>query len=111
MDPQVAPVSGRYVVVRLEDSKEATFKQLIIEEGPSVSEGAKFGLAAPSHRGELECGDLRGGRVQGGCGLMSSSAWSPGANPGSLRVNCASGVDEKAINGGQEVILKSPPVT
>lgn len=33
VDPQVAPVSGRYVVVRLEDSQEATFKQLIIEEG------------------------------------------------------------------------------
>ena len=33
VDPQVAPVSGRYVVVCLEDSQEATFKQLIIEEG------------------------------------------------------------------------------
>ena len=33
VDPQVAPVSGRYVVVRLEDSQEATFKQLIVEEG------------------------------------------------------------------------------
>lgn len=33
VDPQVTTVSGRYVVVRLEDSHEATFKQLIIEEG------------------------------------------------------------------------------
>lgn len=31
VDPQVAPVSGRYVVVHLEDSPEATFKQLIVE--------------------------------------------------------------------------------
>jgi SOS-response transcriptional repressor LexA len=31
VDPQVAPVSGRYVVVHLEDSHEATFKQLIVE--------------------------------------------------------------------------------
>lgn len=28
VDPQVTPVGGRYVVVRLEDSLEATFKQL-----------------------------------------------------------------------------------
>lgn len=33
VDPHVAPTSGRYVVVRLEDSREATFKQLIVEEG------------------------------------------------------------------------------
>jgi len=32
VDPQVAAVSGRYVVARLEESHEATFKQLIVEE-------------------------------------------------------------------------------
>ncbi len=32
-DPQVSPDSGKYVVVRLEDSHEATFKQLIVEGG------------------------------------------------------------------------------
>ena len=31
VDPEAAPLSGRYVVVRLEDSHEATFKQLIVE--------------------------------------------------------------------------------
>lgn len=33
VDPHVDPISGRFVVVRLDDSQEATFKQLIIEEG------------------------------------------------------------------------------
>lgn len=33
VDPQVTPVSGRYVVVQLGDAEEATFKQLIIEDG------------------------------------------------------------------------------
>ena len=33
VDPQVAPSDGKYVVVRLEDSQEATFKQLIVEGG------------------------------------------------------------------------------
>jgi len=33
VDPEVTPESGKYVVVRLEDSDEATFKQLIIEGG------------------------------------------------------------------------------
>jgi hypothetical protein len=40
---------------------------------------------------------------------MSSSAWSPGRNPYSERVNSASGVDEKSIDDGRNVILKSPP--
>jgi len=40
---------------------------------------------------------------------MSSSAWPPAGNPYSERVNSASGVDEKAINDGRNVILKSPP--
>lgn len=31
VDPQVSPDSGKYVVVRMEDSHEATFKQLIVE--------------------------------------------------------------------------------
>ena len=31
VDPQVSPDSGKYVVVRIEDSHEATFKQLIVE--------------------------------------------------------------------------------
>jgi len=31
VDPHVVPVSGNYVVVRLEDAHEATFKQLIVE--------------------------------------------------------------------------------
>jgi SOS-response transcriptional repressor LexA len=31
VDPEAAPISGRYVVVRLECSHEATFKQLIVE--------------------------------------------------------------------------------
>jgi SOS-response transcriptional repressor LexA len=33
VDPQVAPVSGRYVVAQLGDAEEATFKQLIVEDG------------------------------------------------------------------------------
>jgi SOS-response transcriptional repressor LexA len=33
VDPHVEPVSGKYVVVILEDTAEATFKQLIIEGG------------------------------------------------------------------------------
>ena len=33
VDPDVSPDNGKYVVVRLDDSNEATFKQLIIEEG------------------------------------------------------------------------------
>ena len=31
VDPEAAPISGRYVVVRMEGSHEATFKQLIVE--------------------------------------------------------------------------------
>jgi len=31
VDPDISPDNGKYVVVRLEDSNEATFKQLIIE--------------------------------------------------------------------------------
>lgn len=33
VDPHVEPISGRYVVVMLEDAEEATFKQLIVEGG------------------------------------------------------------------------------
>ena len=33
VDPNVSPDHGKYVVVRLDESNEATFKQLIIEEG------------------------------------------------------------------------------
>jgi SOS-response transcriptional repressor LexA len=33
VDPHVEPVSGKYVVVMLEDSAETTFKQLIVEGG------------------------------------------------------------------------------
>jgi len=33
VDPHVEPIGGRYVVVMLEDSNEATFKQLIVEGG------------------------------------------------------------------------------
>lgn len=33
VDPHVEPISGRYVVVLLEDAEEATFKQLIVEGG------------------------------------------------------------------------------
>ena len=33
VDPQVSPDSGKYVVVRLEDSHEALFKRLIVEGG------------------------------------------------------------------------------
>ena len=33
VDPNVLPDHGKYVVVRLDESNEATFKQLIIEEG------------------------------------------------------------------------------
>jgi SOS-response transcriptional repressor LexA len=33
VDPSVIPDHGKFVVVRLEQSNEATFKQLIIEEG------------------------------------------------------------------------------
>lgn len=37
VDPQVLPTSGKYVVVRLEDSHEATFKQSIVEGGRQYS--------------------------------------------------------------------------
>jgi SOS-response transcriptional repressor LexA len=33
VDPNVSPDHGKYVVVRLDESNESTFKQLIIEEG------------------------------------------------------------------------------
>jgi SOS-response transcriptional repressor LexA len=33
VDPEVQPISGKYVVARLDDQNEATFKQLIIEGG------------------------------------------------------------------------------
>ena len=33
VDPEVAPISGRCVVVQLGDAEEATFKQLIVEDG------------------------------------------------------------------------------
>ncbi len=33
VDPEIVAESGKYVVVRLEDSDEAIFKQLIIEGG------------------------------------------------------------------------------
>ena len=33
VDPEVAAESGKYVIVKLEDSDEATFKQLIVEGG------------------------------------------------------------------------------
>ena len=33
VDPNVEPVHGKYVVVMLEDTSEATFKQLIVEGG------------------------------------------------------------------------------
>jgi len=33
VDPEVTAVSGRYVVVQLEDAEEATLKQLIVEDG------------------------------------------------------------------------------
>lgn len=33
VDPDVEPTSGKYVVARLDDENEATFKQLIIESG------------------------------------------------------------------------------
>lgn len=33
VDPHVEPIGGRYVVVMLEESEEATFKQLIVEGG------------------------------------------------------------------------------
>jgi SOS-response transcriptional repressor LexA len=33
VDPHVDPVSGKYVVVMIEDTAEATFKQLIVEGG------------------------------------------------------------------------------
>jgi SOS-response transcriptional repressor LexA len=33
VDPEVQPINGKYVVARLDDQNEATFKQLIIESG------------------------------------------------------------------------------
>lgn len=33
VDPEVPPVSGRFVVVHLDDSQETTLKQLIVEDG------------------------------------------------------------------------------
>ena len=33
VDPSMPPDHGKYVIVRLDDSNEATFKQLVIEEG------------------------------------------------------------------------------
>jgi SOS-response transcriptional repressor LexA len=32
VDPDATPVHGKYVVVQLDESNEATFKQLIVEE-------------------------------------------------------------------------------
>ena len=50
VDPAVSPDHGRFVVVRGEDSGEATFKQLIVEGDTQVSEGAESGLAGADHR-------------------------------------------------------------
>jgi len=33
VDPHADPTHGKYVVVMIEDTAEATFKQLIVEEG------------------------------------------------------------------------------
>ena len=39
VDPDVRPDSGRFVVVKLEDTKKARFKQLVIEGGKRYFKG------------------------------------------------------------------------
>ena len=40
IDPKVQTVDGKYVVVRLDDENQATFKQLIIEDGQKILQAA-----------------------------------------------------------------------
>ena len=50
VDPDAHPDNGKFVVVRLEVTKKATFKQLVIED-------------SKRYRGKFKRDDLRGGRV------------------------------------------------
>jgi len=40
IDPEVQTVDGKYVVARLDDENQATFKQLIIEDGQKFLQAA-----------------------------------------------------------------------
>ena len=47
VDPEVQPISGKYVVARLDDENEATFKQLIIESGHKFLKAANPAWPTP----------------------------------------------------------------
>ena len=47
VDPEVEPSNGKYVVARLDDENEATFKQLIIEGGHKFLKAANPAWPTP----------------------------------------------------------------
>ena len=55
VDPHVDPIHGKYVVVMIEDTAEATFKQLIVEEGRQYLKALNPEWPNPDHRGRPEC--------------------------------------------------------
>ena len=70
VDPEAAPISGRYVVVRLEGSHEATFKQLIVEGDRQFLKAVNPDW--PQRIIEVvERDDLWGGRIQRRSGLRN----------------------------------------
>ena len=63
VDPAVSPDHGRYVVVRGENSNEATFKQLIVEGDRKYLKALNPDWPERIVREQIECSDLWGGRV------------------------------------------------
>ncbi len=47
VDPEVQPVNGKYVIARLDDDNEATFKQLIVEGGHKYLKAANPAWPTP----------------------------------------------------------------
>ena len=47
VDPEVEPINGKYVVARLDDENQATFKQLIIEDGHKFLQAANPNWPTP----------------------------------------------------------------
>jgi SOS-response transcriptional repressor LexA len=47
VDPNVEPINGKYVIARLDDENEATFKQLIIEGGHKYLKAANPAWPTP----------------------------------------------------------------
>lgn len=47
VDPEVQPIDGKYVVARLDDENQATFKQLIIEDGHKFLQAANPNWPTP----------------------------------------------------------------